>query len=68
MYDATVQSIDKRFSGHKDLYNDLSLLCQTRFLEIGRNCVPAKSLSRILQLLGETDDDKDVLREGRPPQ
>ena len=63
VYDATVQSIDKRFSGHKDLYNDLSLLCPTRFHEIERNGVPKNGLSRIVQLLGETAVDKVVLSE-----
>ena len=63
VYDTTLQSIQKRFAGHKDLYQDLSLLCPPRFSEIAQNGVPRESLTRVLQLLGEESIDKAILRE-----
>ena len=34
VYDTTLHSLEKRFVGHTKLYEDLSLLCPTRFVEI----------------------------------
>ena len=41
VYDTTtLQSIEKGFASHKDLYQNLSLLCPTRFSEIAQLGVP----------------------------
>lgn len=36
IHDTTVESLEKRFAGHKNLYKDLSFLCPSRFAEIRR--------------------------------
>ena len=42
MYDKTLQSIQKHFSRHKDLYQDQSLLCPPPFSKITQNGVPRR--------------------------
>ena len=36
IYDTTLESLEKRFAGHKNLYKNLSFLCPSRFAEIRR--------------------------------
>ena len=63
VYDTTLQSIQKRFASHRNLYQDLCLLYPPRFSEIAQHGVSRESFTRVLQLLGGKTIDKAVLRE-----
>ena len=63
VYDTALQSIQKCFASEKDLCQDLSLLCPSRFSEIAQNGVPREGLTKVFQLLGEESINKARLRE-----
>ena len=60
-YDTTLESLEKRFAGHKNLYKDLSFLCPScRFAEIRRE--KTISLDGLMNICGDHVTEPESLK------
>ena len=59
-YDTTLESLEKRLAGHKNLYKDLSFLCRSRFVEIRRE--KTISLDGLMNIFGDHVTEPESLK------
>ena len=60
-YDTTLESLEKRFAGHKNLYKDLSFLCPSKFAEIRREKII--SLDGLMNIFGDHVTEPKSLKQ-----